>query len=420
MAKENKRENLLEGILSPDQIDALVNSADAFGQGPKGIEELLSQMTKAVLERALETEISDHLGYESGDPAGIGSGNSRNGKTTKTVETLQGPLQITVPRDRNGGFEPVIVPKRSKRLGKVEDMILSLYARGMTTRDISDHMEEIYGTKVSATTISNVTDVITDEVTQWQNRPLEVVYPIVYIDAIWLKIRDGGAVKNKACHLAVGVDMEGRKQVLGMWIADQEGAKFWANVLAQLKNRGINDILILCCDGLSGLPQAVGSVFPDTDVQTCVVHLLRSAMKYASYKDRKTMAKDMRPIYTAPTEEAAELAFKDFKTKWGTTAPGAVLAWENAWEEFTPFLKFTAGIRKVIYTTNQIESINYQLRKITKTRGHFPSDEAAIKLLYLGIRNIETSRGGELGTGTSGWHQALNAFAIQYQGRLPL
>lgn len=420
MANDSAPRNLLEGVLSADQIDALVNSADLFGQGQSGIEELLSQMTKAVLERALETEISDHLGYESGDPLGIGSGNSRNGKTTKTVETLQGPLQITVPRDRNGSFEPVLVPKRSKRLGKVEDMILSLYARGMTTRDISAHMEEIYGTKVSATTISNVTDVIADEIASWQNRPLDAVYPIVYIDAVWLKIRDGGAVKNKACHLAVGVDLEGRKQVLGMWIADQEGAKFWANVLAQLQNRGINDILILCCDGLSGLPQAVGAVFPDTDVQTCVVHLLRTAMKYASYKDRRNMAKDMRPIYTAATEQGAELAFKDFKTRWGDTAPGAVLAWENAWEEFTPFLKFTAGIRKVIYTTNQIESINYQLRKITKTRGHFPNDEAALKLLYLGIRNIETARGGELGTGTPGWHQALNAFAIQYQGRLPL
>lgn len=412
--------NLLDGVLSEDQIDALVNSADSFGPGQSGIEELLSQMTKAVLERVIEAEISDYLGYESGDPAGIGSGNSRNGKITKTVETLPGPLQITVPRDRDGSFEPVVVPKRSRRLGKVEDMILSLYARGMTTRDISAHMEEIYGTKVSATTISHVTDVIADEVTQWQSRPLEGVYPIVYIDAIWLKIRDSGSVTNKACHIAVGVDIEGRKQVLGMWIANQEGAKFWANVLTEIQNRGVKDILILCCDGLSGLPEAVGSVFPDTDVQTCVMHLLRTAMKYASYKDRKTMARDMRPIYTAPTVAAAELAFKDFKTKWGTITPGAVLAWENAWEEFIPFLKFTAGIRTVIYTTNQIESINYQLRKITKTRGHFPNDEASLKLLYLGIRNIETQRGGELGTGTPGWHQALNAFAIQYQGRLPL
>lgn len=420
MARKNTDKNLLEGILSADQIDALVNSADSFGGGQSGIEELLSQMTKAVLERALETEISDHLGYESGDSAGIGSGNSRNGKTTKTVETLQGPLQITVPRDRNGSFEPVIVPKRSRRLGKVEDMILSLYARGMSTRDISAHMEEIYGTQVSATTISAVTDVVTDEVTQWQNRPLEAVYPIVYLDAVWLKIRDGGAVKNKACHLAVGVDLEGHKQVLGMWIADNEGAKFWANILTQLKNRGTSDILILCCDGLPGLPQAVASVFPETDVQTCVVHLLRTAMKYASYKDRRAMARDMRPIYTAPSIEAAELAFKDFTATWGQVAPGAVLAWQNAWEDFIPFLKFTAEIRRVIYTTNQIESINYQLRKITKTRGHFPSDEAALKLLYLGIRNIETTRGGELGTGTGGWHHALNAFAIQYQGRLPL
>lgn len=413
-------DNPLAGVLSPAQIDAMVTAAGDLGEGRHGVEELLSQMTKAVLERALETEISDHLGYESGDPAGAGSGNSRNGKTTKQVQTLQGPVEITVPRDRNSSFEPVIVPKRARRLGKVEDMILSLYARGMSTRDIGSHLEEIYGAKVSAATISRVTDVISDEITQWQNRPLEAVYPIVYIDAIWLKIRDGGVVVNKACHVAVGVDVEGRKQVLGLWLGTQEGAKFWANVLTQIRNRGVKDILILCCDGLTGLPAAVNSIYPETVVQTCVVHLLRSAMKYASYKDRKTMVKDMRPIYTAPSAEAAELAMEHFAKEWQQRAPGAVMAWRNAWEDFTPFLAFTPEIRKVIYTTNQIESINYQLRKITKTRGSFPSDEAAIKLVYLGIRNIETIRGGELGTGTQGWHQALNAFAIQFPNRLPI
>jgi putative transposase len=412
--------NPLEGVLSADQIDALVTAAEDLGEGRNGVEELLSRMTRAVLERALETEMSDHLGYEPGDPAGQGTGNSRNGKTTKSVQTLQGPVEVTVPRDRNSSFEPVIVPKRARRLGKVEDMILSLYARGMSTRDIGSHLDEIYGTKVSAATISRVTDVIADEVAQWQNRPLESVYPIVYIDAIWLKIRDGGVVVNKACHVAVGVDVEGRKQVLGLWLGASEGAKFWANVLTEIRNRGAADILILCCDGLTGLPAAVNSIYPQTVVQTCVVHLLRSAMKYASYSARKAMARDMRPIYTAPTVQAAELAMEAFAQTWQATAPGAVLAWRNAWEDFTPFLAFTPEIRKVIYTTNQIESINYQLRKITKTRGSFPSDEAAIKLIYLGIRNIETTRGGELGTGTQGWHQALNAFAVQFPNRLPI
>ncbi|WP_271396322.1 IS256 family transposase [Neomicrococcus lactis] len=413
-------QNPLDGVLSADQIDALINVAQDLGEGRDGVDQLLSRMTKAVLERALETEISDHLGYETGDPAGVGTGNSRNGKTTKFVQTLQGPVQLTVPRDRNGSFEPVIVPKRARRLGKVEDMILSLYARGMSTRDIGSHLEEIYGSKVSAATISRVTDVVADEIAQWQSRPLETVYPIVYIDAIWLKIRDGGVVTNKACHVAVGVDVEGRKQVLGLWLGASEGAKFWANVLTEIRNRGTKDILILCCDGLTGLPDAVSSIYPQTVVQTCVVHLLRSALKYASYSERKTMAKDMKPIYTAATVTAAELALESFAQTWQTKAPGAVLAWRSAWEDFIPFLAFTPEIRKVIYTTNQIESINYQLRKITKTRGSFPSDDAAIKLVYLGIRNIETHRGGELGTGTQGWHQALNAFAVQFPNRLPL
>lgn len=402
--------------LSTEQIDAMITAAD----GSSGVEEMLNQLTKRFLERSLQAEMTEHLGYESGDRRARVGPNARNGVSTKTVQTSQGQVQIDVPRDREGEFKPVMVPKRQRRMGRVEDMILSLYARGMTTRDIRDHLSEIYGADVSAATISRVTDVVADEITSWRSRALEKVYPIVYLDAVWLKIRHQGVVENMACHLAIGVDIEGRKQVLGIWLAEAEGSKFWANVLSELQNRGVEDILILCCDGLKGMPEAVKSVFPKTTVQTCVVHLLRSAMKYASYNDRKAMARDMRPIYTAASEEAAAAALEAFAEAWEQKAPAAVMVWRRAWEQFAPFLKYPAEIRKVIYTTNQIESINYQLRKITKTRGAFPSPEAAIKLVYLGLRNIETSRGGDLGTGTAGWAQALNRFAIEFGDRLPL
>jgi putative transposase len=375
-------------------------------------------MTKRVLERVLNEELTAHLGHEPGKDLVAGATNMRNGSTPKMVQTSQGAFAIEVPRDRDASFTPIIVPKGVRRIGRTQDMILSLYARGMSTRDITAHLEEVYGVQVSAATISAITDVVVDEVNAWQNRPLESVYPIVFIDAIHLKIRDGGTVMNKACHVAVGVDVDGRKHVLGMWIAEKEGAKFWANVLAQLKNRGVDDILILCCDGLTGLPTAIQTVYPLTTVQTCVVHLLRTAMKYASYKDRKKMASEMRPIYTAVSADAAAVALDVFAESWGVKAPGAIQAWRNAWEEFTPFLAYPAEIRKVIYTTNQIESINYQLRKITKTRGSFPNDESAMKLLYLSIRNISTTRNATLGTGTPGWTRALNAFALHYEGRL--
>jgi putative transposase len=410
----------LAGELSPERVAALLADAEASNTPLDGPEGLLARMTKAVVEGALDVEMADHLGYDVGDAAGVGSGNSRNGHGRKTVITTGGPVDLEVPRDRNGTFTPVIVPKRKRRLGSVEDMILSLYARGMSTRDIGAHLAEVYGARVSAATISRVTDVVVEEITAWQSRPVDPMYPILYIDAIRIKVRDGGVVANKAAHMVVGVDLDGFKHVLGVWIQQTEGAKFWAGVLTELRNRGLKDALFVCCDGLTGLPAAIGSVWPEAVVQTCVVHLLRACLRYASWKDRKAMMSSLRPIYTAPTVEAAQLALDAFRAEWGRKAPGAVAAWERAWQEFIPFLAFAPEIRKIIYTTNMIESINFQLRKVTKARGSFPSDDAAMKLIYLALRNVSTQRGGEAGTGTHGWKAALNAFALQFPDRLPL
>ena len=417
----------LAELLSPAAIDSLIADAEASGMGLDGTQGLFNQMTKAVLERALQIEMADHLGYEKGDPAGQGSGNSRNGMTDKNLITNSWPVQLNVPRDRAGTFEPKIVPKRTRRLGSVDDMILSLYARGVTTRDIKEHLAEVYGAEVSPGLISNVTDVVQDEITQWQTRPIDAVYPIVYIDAIVVKIREGGTVDNRAAHLAIGVDVDGFKHVLGIWIAENEGAKFWQNVLNELVNRGLNDALIVCCDGLTGLPDAIANVWPKAIVQTCVVHLIRASTRFVSQNDRKAVIKSLRPIYEAVNEAAAQQALNDLKHNWGQKYTGLISTWERAWEEFIPFLEFHPAIRKVIYTTNAIESMNYQLRKITKTRGHFPSTDSAIKLIYLGIRNItgrhidgEGRFAGKRGTGTYGWNRALNAFATRFGDRLPL
>jgi putative transposase len=404
--------------LSPAAIDALLKDAENSGTPLDGADGLLNQMTKAVLERALQVEMTDHVGYEVGDSAGRGTGNSRNGSTTKTVATTAGPVQISVPRDRNGGFEPRIVPKRARRLGNIDEMILSLYSRGMTTSDIAAHLREVYGVEASKELISNVTDVVVDEIKAWQSRPLDEVYPILYVDGLRLRIKDSGVVTTKVAYLAIGVDTEGRKHALGCWIADTEGAKFWQKVLTDLANRGVRDILIACCDGLTGLPDAIAGVFPDTVVQTCVVHVIRNAMRFVSYGDRKKVAAAMRSIYTAPTLEAAELALGEFDKQFGAQYPGAIDVWKNAWNEFTPFLDYPAELRKIVYTTNAIESINFQLRKITKNRGHFPDKDAAMKLLYLGLRNISTTRGGSSGTGTSGWTKALNTLVTLFPGRL--
>jgi putative transposase len=416
----------LAELVSPDAVDRMLADADAAGV-PAG--DLLQGLTKTVLERALGAELDDHLGYVKGDPAGNGSGNSRNGSYGKTVTTTAGPVRITVPRDRNASFEPKIVPKGTRRLGQVDDMILSLYARGMTTRDIQAHLAEVYGAEVSPALISRVTDVVAEEIIAWQTRPLDAVYPIVYIDALVIKVRDSGTVDNKAAHLVIGVDTSGFKHVLGIWIAAAEGARFWGGVLAELRNRGVKDVLIVCCDGLSGLPGAIEATWPKAIVQTCVIHLIRASMRLISYNDRKKLAAALRPLYTAVNEAAAKAALEQLRREHGRKCPGLISTWERSWDQFTPFLAFDPAIRKVIYTTNAIESINYQLRKIIKNRGHFPDDDAAMKLLYLAIRNITgrhidgtglTRERGERGTGTYGWKNALNALAVRFGDRLPL
>jgi putative transposase len=422
----------LAGLVSPEAVDRMLADAEAAGVPVDGAGGLLSQLSKTVLERALGAELDDHLGYLKGDPAGNGSGNSRNGHYGKTVTTAAGPVRLAVPRDRDGSFEPKIVAKGQRRLGQVDDMILSLYARGMTTRDIRAHLAEVYGTEVSPALISRVTDVVGEEITTWQTRPLDPVYPILYIDALVLKIRDGGTVDNKAAHLVIGVDTDGYKHVLGIWIQSAEGAKFWMSVLTELRNRGLKDALIVCCDGLAGLPEAIEAAWPGAIVQTCVIHLIhliRASMRYVSWDDRKKITAALRPVYTAVNETAAKAALDELRASFGKKAPGVIAVWERAWEQFIPFLEFDTAIRKVIYTTNAIESINFQLRKITRNRGHFPSDDAAIKLLYLGIRNITgrhidgdglTLERGERGTGTYGWKRALNALAIRFGDRLPI
>lgn len=428
-SEEDAAARRLADLVSPETIDRLLADAEASGMPLDGADGLINQLTKAVIERAMGAEMDDHLGYVKGDPSGNGSGNSRNGHYGKTVTTTAGPVHIRVPRDRNADFEPRIVPKRARRLGQIDDMILSLYARGMTTRDIQAHLKEVYGADTSPELISRVTDVVHEEIVAWQTRPVDPIYPILYIDALVVKIREGGVVDNRAAHLVVGVDVEGFKHVLGIWIQDREGAKFWGSVLAELRNRGLKDALIVCCDGLTGLPEAIEQVWPQAKVQTCVTHLIRASMKFVSYGDRKAVAKALRPIYTAVNEAAAKAALENLRREYGKKYPGVIVSWERAWEQFIPFLEFEPEIRKVIYTTNAIESINFQLRKITKNRGHFPDSDAAMKLLYLGIRNITgrhidgeglVRERGERGTGTYGWKRALNAFAVRFGDRLPV
>ena len=399
-----------------NDLMAQVESEGAELLGPDG---LLSQVTKAVLERALEEELTGYLGYDKHDPAGRGSGNSRNGTSPKVLLTEAGAVDLDIPRDRNGDFEPQIVPKGTTRLKGFNDRIVSLYARGMTVRDVQAHLEEIYGVDVSPDLISKVTDAVWDELQEWRNRPLEAMYPIVYIDALMIKIRDG-VVGNRPAYLAVGVDLEGRKHVLGIWIGDSkgEGSKFWLSVLSELKNRGVTDVLIVCCDGLKGLPDAIEAVWPQATIQTCVVHLLRASFRYAAWDTRPKIAAGLRPIYTAVSIDAALEALDTFEADWGTKYPAIVRLWRDSWEVFTPFLAYPPEIRRVVYTTNMIESINYQLRKVTKNRGHFPTEKAALKLLCLATRNITTERGGVSGTGTQGWKACLNAMAIYFPGRI--
>jgi transposase-like protein len=436
-------------LLGDDVLDALLErSRDADG-GLRltGEGSMLGELIKAVLERALEGELSAHLGYGKHDPAGNNSGNSRNGAIRKTVQSGIGPVQLAVPRDRAGSFEPVLVPKRAGRIsGGLDDMIISLYAHGMTVRDILHHLNQVYGTELSPEQVSAITDSVLEEVRAWQNRALDPVWPVVFLDAIMLKVRDNHVVTSKPAYIGLGVDTDGDKHVLGIWIAKTaledatagESARFWGSVMADLRNRGVRDIIIACCDGLTGFEDAIHSAFPAATVQTCVVHLIRNALRPVARKDRDAVAKELRKIYSAPNSDAAFDALTEFSASpLGNKYPRAIQVWENAWDRFIPFFAFTPPVRKLLYTTNSIESLNYQLRKVTKNRGHFPGDDAAVKLLWLAIINIEDKRARERarhrddpgkrndqparlieGQRTMGWREALNELDTAYPGRI--
>jgi putative transposase len=415
-----KRRRPERGLVDEQLAEHLVAQAQEQGVELLGEGGLLQQMTKAVLERALAEELTDHLGYEAGDPAGRGSGNSRNGSTPKRLLTEAGHVDLEVPRDRASTFDPQIVPKGARRRDGIDALVISLYARGMTVRDIQAHLAEIYDVTVSPDLISTITDSVLEEVAEWQSRPLDRVWPVIFLDAVVCKVRDNGTVRNKAAHLAVGVDTDGKKEVLGIWVEAVEGAKFWLRVMNELRARGVEDVLIVVCDGLTGLPEAVTAVWPDTIVQTCIVHLTRASLRWVNYKDRKRVAAQLRCLYAAPTEAAAREALDAWTdSEVGRQYPAIKRQWEAAWEQVTPFFAFPPEVRKVLYTTNMIESINYQLRKISKTRGHFPTDQALIKLLYLGCRELgRTSRKGQGGRSPYAWKTALNQFDIMFPGRL--
>ncbi|AND15830.1 transposase [Rathayibacter tritici] len=373
-----------------DDLFAKIDAGEIELEGAGG---LIQQLIKSGLERGLQTELTEHVGYEKGDPDAAFHENSRNGSFPKTVATNVGDVELRIPRDRKGTFTPRLVPTGSRRLSQLDEMIVSLYAGGMTVRDIEHHLAATVGTELSRETISKIVDEISDEVLAWQSRPLEAFYPVIYLDALIVKVRDGGHVRNKAAHLAVGVDMDGIKHVLGIWVQQAEGAKFWASVCAELANRGVRDVLIVCCDGLTGFPEAIEATWPDSMVQTCVVHLIRNAVRFVAYGQRKAVAAALKPVYQAPTADAARTALEAFTTsELGRANPHAAAVFESAWERFTPFLAFPPEVRRVIYTTNAIESLNFQLRKVTKNRGHFPNDAAVIKLLWLAICDIEDKR----------------------------
>ena len=425
-------------LLSDEMIDGLLAEVDDGGLRLTGQGGFLPELLKAVLERGLAVELGEHLGYEKGDPAGRDGGNSRNGSTPKTLVTEVGDVRLDVPRDRAGTFTPALVPKGTRRLGGLSDTIISLYAGGMTVRDIEHHLATTLGTEISRDTISKITDGVLDEVKAWQTRPLDAVYPVVFLDALVVKVRDTNVVTNKAAHVAVGVDTDGVKHVLGIWVQSCEGATFWAQACAELANRGVRDILIACCDGLTSLPEAIEATWPATVVQTCVVHLIRAATRFVTHADRKPFCAALRAVYTAPNADAAQLALLELaETPLGRRYPAAIAVWERAWDRFVPFLAFPPAVRKVIYTTNSIESMNFQFRKIIKNRGHFPTDEAVVKLLWLAIRDIEDKRArarekertkpankrnapGRLVEGAlvPGWTAAINALDTAYPNRL--
>ena len=397
-----------------------VRQARSRGVALTGPDGLLKALTKTVIETALDEEMSEHLGYDKHEPVGRNRGNSRNGKRSKTLLTdSSGHVEIEMPRDRDGTFEPVIVKKRQRRLSEVDEVVLSLYARGLTTGEISAHFAQIYGAAVSKDTISRITDKVIEEMQGWSSRPLERVYAAVFIDAIMVKIRDG-QVGNRPVYAAIGVDLDGHKDILGMWTGEGAGesAKFWMQVLTQLRNRGVADVFFVVCDGLKGLPNSVNTVWPMATVQTCIIHLIRGTFGYASRKYWDELSKDLRPIYTAASAEAAAAALEALDDKWGKRYPAMIRLWRNAWSEFIPFLDYDVEIRKVICSTNAIESLNARYRRAVKARGHFPTEQAAMKCLYLVTRSLDPKGTGQTRWAVR-WKPALNAFAITFADRMP-
>jgi transposase-like protein len=404
-------------VLDEQLVGKLVEQARASGLQLSGEGGLLQRLTKLVIESALEGEITDHLGYDKHDPAGKNGANSRNGVRSKTVLTEVGPVEVVVPRDRDGSFEPQLVKKRQRRLSGVEDMVLSLSAKGLTTGEISAHLAEVYGADVSKQTISTITDKVLDGMAEWQNRPLDSVYPVVFLDAVHVKVRDG-KVANRPIYVALAVTADGTRDILGLWAGDGgEGAKFWLQVCTELRNRGVEDVLMAVCDGLKGLPDAINEVWPRTVVQTCVIHLLRASFRYASRAHWDAIARALKPVYTAATEAAALERFLEFAETWGSKYPAIVRLWENAWAEFVPFLAFSPEIRTVICSTNAIESVNARIRRAVNARGHFPNQQAALKCVYLAVMSLDPTGKGRKRWITR-WKAALNAFEIAFEGRL--
>ena len=393
-------DELLAGARTPEEIT--------------GRDGLLQRLTKRLVERAMAAELTEHLGYEHGQAPPGGAGNARNGTTPKTIHTEHGSARIEQPRDRKGSFEPQIVPKHQRRFEGFDDRIIAMYGRGMSVREIQAHLRELYGVDVGHDLISRVTDAVLDDVREWQSRPLEDVYPILFLDALIVKVRDGGAVRNKVCYVAIGVNLEGERDVLGLWFQQTEGAKFWLAVLTELKQRGVQDVLICCVDGLKGFPEAIEAVFPHAWVQTCIVHLIRQSLRFVPEKHRRAVAKDLKPIYTAVEADAAAEALAVFEQSWGEHYPMIGKTWRGAWEHVIPFLAFPPDVRRVVYTTNTIEALHRQIRKTIKTRGHFPTEEAARKLIYLSILNAQRSW-----RQTYNWSAALLSFKIHFGDRLP-
>ena len=410
---------MLDDALDEQLIAQLADRARSEGLQLTGEGGLLARLTKAVVESAVEGEMDDHLGYTKHDPAGRDGGNSRNGTRTKTMLTDIGPVEIQVPRDRAGSFEPQLVRKRQRRLSGVDDLVISLSAKGLTHGEISAHLAEVYGAQVSKQTISTITDRVIEGMSEWQNRPLDPVYPVIFIDAVNVKIRDGN-VANRPIYIVLAVTVEGTRDVLGFWAGehgDGEGSKYWMRLLSEIKNRGVNDVCIVVCDGLKGLPAAIETVWPQAITQTCVVHLLRNSFRYASKKDWTAIAKDLKPVYTAASEAAALDAFAAFAQRWEKRYPAIIKLWENAWAEFVPFLAFDKEIRTVICTTNAIESLNSRIRRAVNARGHFPNEQAALKCVFLAIMSLDPTGKGQK-RWMNRWKAPLNAFEIAFEGRL--